>query len=384
MNAAMRERQPPVILLAAAALGVGLLGCVVGLSISPGEFYRAWLCSFLFWLGLPLAGVTLTLVHDLTGGEWMEAARPALNAAIATMPLASLAGIPAFIGLDTIYGWTHPASGLGNLFYLNRTDFFLRYGAYVVVWNLLAAFAVLGPRQGLRPIAPRQSWISGLGLVALALSMSFAAIDWILSLEPKFWSSIFPYTQGASWFNTGMAMVVLAVASAGRQLGERRAHMADLAQILLAMTMFWAYVEFIQYLIIWEENLRTEIPWYVKRLDPALAAGARQLGGAWIRPAVPRASVDAGEAPSRHRRSDVRIDPDQPHRRHLAAGHAGVQARDANLARCRRRAGARRRHGDDVRLEMAPRAARIVSRRADTGGGSWLSRRRQKAGGRSG
>lgn len=269
MNAAMRERQPPVILLAAAALGVGLLGCVVGLSISPGEFYRAWLCSFLFWLGLPLAGVTLTLVHDLTGGEWMEAARPALNAAIATMPLASLAGIPAFIGLDTIYGWTHPASGLGNLFYLNRTDFFLRYGAYVVVWNLLAAFAVLGPRQGLRPIAPRQSWISGLGLVALALSMSFAAIDWILSLEPKFWSSIFPYTQGASWFNTGMAMVVLAVASAGRQLGERRAHMADLARILLAMTMFWAYVEFIQYLIIWEENLRTEIPWYVKRLDPA-------------------------------------------------------------------------------------------------------------------
>ncbi len=87
------------------------------------------------------------LVHDLSGGEWMATARPVLNAAIATMPIASLAGIPAFIGLHELYSWTHPAPTLGNTFYLNPDAFLLRYAVYIVLWNLLAAFALWGPRQ---------------------------------------------------------------------------------------------------------------------------------------------------------------------------------------------------------------------------------------------
>lgn len=252
---------------AAAALGaLGIVGCIVGAIIDPAAFYRAWLCSYLFWLGLPLAGITLVLVHDLSGGEWMATARPALDAAIVTMPLASLAGIPAFLGLSSLYEWTHPAPDLGNVFYLNPTAFFIRYAAYVVLWNLLAAFALWGPREGRLPIAPALSWISGVGLVVLAFSAGFASIDWILSLEPKFWSAVFTYAQGASWFNTGMAIVLLTVALFGLPLGERRHHLSDLSQILLATTIFWAYVEFMQFLIIWEENLKTEIPWYLKRL----------------------------------------------------------------------------------------------------------------------
>jgi hypothetical protein len=253
---------------AAAALGVlGVIGCVIGVITDPAAFCRAWLCSYLFWLGLPLAGVTLVLVHDLSGGEWMATARPALDAAIATMPLASLAGIPAFLGLSSLYEWTHPAADLGNVFYLNPTAFFVRYAAYLVVWNLLAAFALWGPREGRLPVAPGLSWISGVGLVVLAFSAGFASIDWILSLEPKFWSAVFTYTQGASWFNTGMAFVLLTVVLFVWPAGERRHHLSDLSQILLATTIFWAYVEFMQFLIIWEENLKSEIPWYLKRLD---------------------------------------------------------------------------------------------------------------------
>jgi len=259
-------------LVAGGACAIGVLGCVIGLLLDPAAFCRAWLCSYVFWLGLPLAGVTLVLVHDTTGGDWMGSARPALNAAIATMPLASLAGIPAFIGLGSLYSWVHPSPGLGNVFYLNPTAFFVRYVAYIVLWNLLAAYALFGPRGGRFPIAPALSWISGLGLVVLALSTSFAAIDWILSLEPKFWSSIFPYAQTASWFNTGFAIVVLMVAAFGWPSDERRAHMTDLAQILLATTIFWAYVEFIQFLIIWEENLKTEIPWYLTRIHSVWAS----------------------------------------------------------------------------------------------------------------
>jgi hypothetical protein len=253
---------------AIAVCALGVIGCVFGAISDPTAFLHAWLCSYLFWLGVPLAAITLVLVHDLSGGDWMETARPVLEAAVATMPLASLAGIAAFVGIDSIYQWTHPPPGLGNIFYLNRTDFFVRYAVYVVLWNVLAAFTLWSRREGKQPISSGLSWISAIGLIVLAFSSSFAAIDWILSLEPTFWSAIFPYTQCASWFNTGMALVLLTVAvidwPAARQ---SRKHMVDLAQIMLATTIFWAYVEFMQFLIIWEENLRTEIPWYLKRLD---------------------------------------------------------------------------------------------------------------------
>ena len=251
------------------ALVLGAAGCAIGAALDVTGFFRAWLCTFLFWLGVPLAAVTLVMVHDLSGGEWMQTARPLLNAATATMPLAMLAGIPAFIGLHDLYSWTHPAPSLGNTFYLNTNGFLLRYAVYIVLWNGLAAYALWAPRNGAEPIAPSLSWLSALALIVLAFSASFAAIDWIMSLEPAFWSSIFMLTAGASWFNTGLALVLLVIALAGLAAGGRRTHMADLAAILLATTIFWAYVEFIQFLVIWEENLKDEIPWYLTRINSA-------------------------------------------------------------------------------------------------------------------
>ncbi|MGH7029621.1 MAG: hypothetical protein ACREE9_06445 [Stellaceae bacterium] len=256
------------------ALILGVVGCVIGGIIDPTGFFRAWLCAFLFWLGVPLAGVALVLVHDLSGGRWMATARPALDAAIVTMPLATLGGIPAFIGLHDLYSWTHPAASLVNTWYLYSNAFLLRYAVYIVLWNLLAAYALWAPRGESEPIVPGLSWLSGVGLILLAFSASFASIDWIMSLEPTFWSSVFMMISGASWFNTGLALVLLAIAAAGAGSVARRDHMADLAAILLATTIFWAYVEFCQFLIIWESNLKSEIPWYLTR-----------MAGAW-RPAV--------------------------------------------------------------------------------------------------
>ena len=208
----------------------------------------------------------------------MATARPVLNATIATMPLAALAGIPGFIGLHDLYSWTHPAPSLGNTFYLNSNAFFLRYAVYIVLWNLLAAFALWAPREGGKPIAPALSWISGIGLVLFALSTAFASIDWILSVEPTFWSAIFPMIAGSGWFNTGFALALLVVAVSARLGGRNRDQMADLAAILLATTIFWAYVDFMQFLIIWEENLKFEIPWYLHRITgpwaPALFVSA--------------------------------------------------------------------------------------------------------------
>ena len=113
-----------------------------------------------------------------------------------------------------------------------------------MLWNLLAAFALLGAARRGEPIAPALSWLSGVGLVLLAFSASFASIDWMLSLQPTFWSSVFPMIAGAGWFNTGLALVVLAVASALPAGASGASHIADLAAILLATTIFWVYVEF--------------------------------------------------------------------------------------------------------------------------------------------
>ena len=286
----------PLNLMAAVALVLGVIGCAIGAAIDATGFFRAWLCTYLFWLGLPLASVTLVLVHDLSGGRWMITARPVLDAAILTMPLATLAGIPAFIGLHAIYSWTHPAPSLGNTFYLNSTGFYLRYAVDVALWNLLAAFALRAPRGEAGPIPSGLSWLSGVGLVVLAFSVGFASIDWIMSIEPAFWSSIFSYSVGASWFNTGLGLVLFVIAAMDPALGERRDHMADLAAILLATTIFWAYTEFMQFLIIWEENLKSEIPWYLLRIAGVWKAALYVSIGFGFVLAVFRAAVAAEQA----------------------------------------------------------------------------------------
>src|SRR5438552_4156250 len=105
-------------LAALAALAIGAIGCAIGAAGSAPTFYRAWLCAYVLWLGVPLGAVTLVLVHDLTGGAWMASARPGLAAAAVTMPVATLAGIPGRLGLRAIYPWPG-VSGLGNAWYLN-------------------------------------------------------------------------------------------------------------------------------------------------------------------------------------------------------------------------------------------------------------------------
>jgi hypothetical protein len=249
---------------AAAALILGIIGCAIGIAVSGAAVYRAWLCAYLFCLGLPLGAVSLILVHDLTGGAWMGSARPALAAAAVTMPLATLAGVPVLIGIRAIYPW--PGMGdLGNGWYLNTGFFILRYAIDFVVWNAAAAYALWAPRGLAAGVPPRLRWASAIGLLLLAYTAGFASIDWVLSLDPHFWSAIFPMILGTHWFNTCLAVALTAVAVSPSGVLER-SHLRDLASILLATVIFWAYVEFCQFLIVWEENLAHEIPWYLRRI----------------------------------------------------------------------------------------------------------------------
>ena len=260
-------------LLALLALLLGGAGCVVGVILDERAFFPAWLAAFVFWMSAPLAAVTLVLVHDLTGGRWMASARPTLAAAAAMMPISTIAFLPILAGLGRLYVWSAPGTpGLGNAFYLNDSFFIVRYAIYFVLWNGAALWAVAAPRSGSLGVAPSLSWISAVLLLLLAFSVSFASFDWVMSLEPQFWSSMFGMLFGAAEFVTGLALLLLVLAlrpPAAAAEAAWRGHVADLAAILLATTIFWAYAEFMQFLIIWEENLRSEIPWYLHRMAGA-------------------------------------------------------------------------------------------------------------------
>lgn len=272
-------------LVALAALILGGAGCIFAGIADRGAFFPAWLASVVFWVGVPLAAVTLILVHDLTGGRWMRSARPVLEAAAALMPVATIAFLPIFAGLGHLYLWSAPRQpGLGNAFYLNNNFFIGRFVIYFIVWNAAALWALWAAREGAIGVASGLSWISAVGVLLLAFSVTFAAFDWVMSIEPHFWSSIFGMLWGANLFVTGLALLLLVLAlnppATPAAASAWRLDMADLAAILLATTIFWAYCDFLQFLIIWEEDLKSEIPWYLHRLAGGWRGAIYAVAGA--------------------------------------------------------------------------------------------------------
>lgn len=255
-------------LAALIAAVVGGIASVVGAALDPHAFFPAWLAAFSYWLSLPLGALALLLIRNMTGGEWHAVARAPLAAAAALMPLFILAFLPILIGLNDLYSWTEARpESLANGWYLNLQFFGIRAALYFLVWNFFAFWQLRRIADG-----PRSQLLSGIGLILLAVSVTWAAIDWIMSIEPDWFSSVFSMMIGSGEFVLAVAFA-LAMIVTFRAVGSPddaafRRHLANLATILLAVDIFWAYTSFSQWLIIWEENLTSEIPWYLERLRP--------------------------------------------------------------------------------------------------------------------
>ncbi|HTV51227.1 MAG TPA: hypothetical protein VME21_08560 [Steroidobacteraceae bacterium] len=254
---------------AAAAL-LGGTGALWGYWHDPRSFFAAWLAAFWFWLSMPLGALGLLLIWDLTGGAWEPLARVPLSAMAATAPLFIVLFVPLIAGRHELYPWLAPQSAmpLPNRWYLNGGFFFVRAGAYFLVWNGFAAWRLLRPGA--------REWLSGIGVLLLGYCISFAGIDWLMSTEPRWFSSIYGMIVGAGQFAAAIACALVLITALGR--GESAAaafpaaRMASLAAILLAVVIFFAYTSFCQWLIIWEENLRHEVPWYLERRQGAWGA----------------------------------------------------------------------------------------------------------------
>jgi hypothetical protein len=261
---------------------VGLLAGIVGAFLDLDQFFRSWLVGFLFVLGFALGSLALLMLQHLSGGQWGLVSRRVFEAASRTLPLVALLFIPIAFGMQTLFPWARPAAASDPILqmkasYLNVTFFFVRAVIYFVVWMLLSTlltrWSAAQDRGELAIVAGdtvRFRRVSAPGMLAFFITMTFASVDWIMSLDPHWFSTIYGLltvaSQGLSALALAIAVLAL-VATATPVAGLLvPRHFHDLGKLLLAFVMLWAYLSFSQFLIIWSGNLPEEIPWYINRL----------------------------------------------------------------------------------------------------------------------
>ncbi len=261
--------------------GAVLLAVCVAVGVSDrAEFFRAYLIAFLFWIGITLGSLALLMVQHLTGGRWSLVIRRILEASTRTLPLMAVAALPLLAGMKTLYSWSRPGQTdpviLAKLFYLNPAFFAVRMVFYFAIWFTLAYFLNKWSRQEDAGEAGVALWmrlegLSGIGLVIYGFTVTFASVDWVMSLEPNWYSTIYGllFMVGQALTAMAFSIIMLVWLSGHKPLSQvvRPAQFQDLGSFLLTFVMLWAYLEFSQFLIIWGGNLSDEIPWYLRRME---------------------------------------------------------------------------------------------------------------------
>jgi hypothetical protein len=247
---------------------------------------QAWLPSYLFvWLfvlGLSLGCLAWVVVHNLTGGDWGFVAGPFLHASLRLFPLTVLMALPLLFAPAQWLPWmptgaqAPPAGAAGQLWYLNVNFFYGRAIVYFCVWLGLAQL-LSSERSAVRPSpglshSSRQA-VSAVGFVLYALTTTFAAIDWTMSLTPSWHSTEFGLLIGTGQVLSALAAAILYANARATSVDERlRRRFHDLGNLMLALVLVWAYLALMQFLIIWIEDLPDEIPWYLLRTRTSWSA----------------------------------------------------------------------------------------------------------------
>jgi hypothetical protein len=276
---AVRARLDRLQYLALQVGGVGLALCIAGGLIWPHSFSASYLVAFLFWTGITLGCIGLTMLHHLVGGQWgLPIRRPMEAGASTVIPLAALF-VPLALNLPALYRWARPeevrldAELAHKAVYLNVPFFLARAAFYFVLWAAFAAMLRRWSRAQDEDADPSPSRrlqnLSGPGLVFLFLTSTFAAIDWGMSLEPRWSSTIYGAMlvtgEALSALALMIAIAILLASDPPMTDAATPARLHDLGNLLLAFVMLWAYMAFSQFLIIWSGNLAEETPWYIRR-----------------------------------------------------------------------------------------------------------------------
>jgi hypothetical protein len=269
----------------AAVVGVaGLALCGFGFMSSPEQFYRAWLVAFLFWWGVSLGSMAWMMVHHLSGGQWGVVTRRVFEASSRTLPLVALAFIPVAVGAHYLYPWARPEQVAGDAIlqhrapYLNTSFFYVRAALYFLIWTgITYTLSAWSRRQDSAPddtaLALKMQRLSGGGLLVYGITLFFASVDWLMSIDPHWYSSIYGILmlggQGLASMAFTIAVIVLLARTEPFAHVIKADHLHDLGKLMLAFVMLWAYFQFSQFLIIWSANLPVEITFYLTRIEGA-------------------------------------------------------------------------------------------------------------------
>jgi hypothetical protein len=262
---------------------VGVAATLAGFFLADrSQFMQSYLIGYMFWLGISLGSLVLLMVQYLSGGAWGLVARRVFEAATGTLPVMVLLFLPIGLNLEVLYSWARPEAAhdvvlQAKAAYLNPGFFYLRAAIYFVVWialsMVLRRWSIAQDNGALLPAGPADRKFrvfSGPGLVATILTVTFMSVDWVMSLDPHFYSTIFGVLMlgGAGLSTLAFTILVLQGLSNSQPISSvanaERFH--DFGKLMLAFVMLWAYFNVSQLLIIWSANLPEEIPWYIERL----------------------------------------------------------------------------------------------------------------------
>lgn len=265
---------------------VGVAGAVIGglgVVLQPDQFMPSWLIGFLFTFGLSMGCFALLMLQHMTGGQWGLVSRRIFEAGSRLLPLAVLLFIPVAVFAPKLYLWARPEAVRTDEIlqkkeiYLNLPFFYIRAVVYFAVWlfgmmmlNRWSAQQDAGQVAVTEADTRRFRVISAPGLLIYVVLLTLAAVDWIMSLTPHWFSTVFGLilVVGQGLCGLALAVAVLAILIDREPMNGllKAHHFHDLGKLMLAFVMLWAYLSFSQFLIIWAGNLPEEIPYYLDRM----------------------------------------------------------------------------------------------------------------------
>ena len=269
----------PVIAAVCALLGIAA-SAILG-TANPKQFFFSWLVSFLFFLSLALGALFFVLIQYAAQGGWGIVLRRIGETTFAMLPVMAVLFLPLLFGLHDLYEWSHAEAVAEDPLlqwkapYLNVPFFLIRAALFFTIWSFIAVLYYRGSRgqdaTGDPGISARLRRFAGPAIIVLALTQTFASVDWIMSLTPHWYSTMFGVYFFAGSF-VGFIALLSVVAAAMRRAGLLDTvispeHLHDVGKLLFAFTVFWTYIAFSQFFLIWYANLPEETTWYRARME---------------------------------------------------------------------------------------------------------------------
>jgi hypothetical protein len=265
----------------------GYIAAVIGIVVAIAlgfrdwtQFFHSYLFAYILWMSFAMGCLAILQLHHMTGGRWGLPIRRILEAGSRTIPLMTVLFIPIAVFMKWIYPWVSNPDVLGTeasdgfrRTYLNHGFFIVRAVIYFAVWNLLAGllnkWSAEQDRTADVRLKSRMSSLAAPGTILWALTWSWALIDWVMSLESPWFSTIYGmvFMTIAALAALSLSALMLRILNGYEPLREsyEPTHLNDIGNLMLTFTILWTYTSFAQFLIIWSGNLKQEITWYKVR-----------------------------------------------------------------------------------------------------------------------